>query len=125
MKTKRDVLAYLIRTSLRRVWKTWWQTPIVGWPPKPLTVRGFGRIIPSVMNLRIPTRCLGLTALASGSSRSLFNSVDFPRSAEEDHPPPSPPVLERLPHLERQKRQIASSLTTLLGLKSGMGISFI
>lgn len=31
----------------------------------------------------------GLTAPAPGSSRSLFNSVDFPRSAEEGSPPPS------------------------------------
>lgn len=49
----------------------------------------------------------GITALAPGSSRSLFNSVDFPRSAEEGSPAPT--ILERFPHPERQKHQTAFS----------------
>lgn len=111
-------LSFSGKNQTQKVWKTWWQMPIVGWPPKPPTVRVFGKITLSVVNLWIPTRFSGWEVdsqlwhqEAPGLCSTLLTSQGVQRKA------PHPPVLERLPYLERQKRQTASSLTTLLGLK--------
>lgn len=83
----------------------------MGWPPKPPTVRVFGRITPSVVNLRIPTRCSGWEVEsqlwhqeAPGLCSTLLTSQGVQRKA-----PTCPPILERLPHLERQKHRTAFS----------------
>lgn len=90
VKMKRDVLAFLVRTRLRRFGRLGGRRP--SWDASQASHseglwKNHTECRESMDTHKVLMVGGGLTALAPGSSRSLFNSGDFPRSAEEGSPP--------------------------------------